>query len=63
MILLTLADLAARTKLPRYDLPPAVFWFPQDEDTDNVIEVRIGSSTISDWVPAVVDYLYMSLTN
>jgi hypothetical protein len=53
----------ARTRLPRYALPPADFRFPQDEDTDNVIEVRIGSSTISDWVPAVVDYLYMSLTN
>jgi len=53
----------ARTKLPRYELPPADFRFPQDEDTDNVVEVRIGSSTISDWVPAVVDYLYMSLTN
>jgi uncharacterized membrane protein len=53
----------ARTRLPRHALPPADFRFPQDEDTDNVIEVRIGSSAISDWVPAVVDYLYMSLTN
>jgi hypothetical protein len=53
----------ARIRLPRHELPPADFRFPQDEDADNVIEVRIGSSTISDWVPAIVDYLYMSLTN
>jgi hypothetical protein len=53
----------ARTKLPRHALPPADFRFPQDEDADNVIEVRVGASIFSDWVPAVVDYLYLSLTN
>jgi hypothetical protein len=53
----------ARTRLPRYQLPKADFRFPQDEDDDTVIEVKIGSSKISDWIPAVVDYLYMSLTN
>jgi hypothetical protein len=53
----------ARTRLPRYELPQADFRFPQDEDDDAVIEVKMGSSKIGDWVPAVVDYLYMSLTN
>jgi hypothetical protein len=53
----------ARIKLPRHALPLADFRFPQDENADNVIEVKMGSSTFSDWVPAVVDYLYMSLTN
>jgi hypothetical protein len=53
----------ARTRLPRYDLPLADFRFPQDEDDDTVIEVKRGSSKINDWVPALVDYLYMSLTN
>jgi hypothetical protein len=53
----------ARTRLPRHEFPPADFRFPQDEDADNVIEVKVGSSTFSDWVPTVVDYLYMSLTN
>jgi hypothetical protein len=53
----------ARTRLPRYELPQADFRFPQDEDDDAVIEVKRGSSKIGDWVPAVVDYLYLSLTN
>jgi hypothetical protein len=53
----------ARTRLPRYELPQADFRFPQDEDDDTVIEVKRGSSKIGDWVPSVVDYLYMSLTN
>jgi hypothetical protein len=53
----------ARIRLPRYDLPLADFRFTQDEDDDTVIEVRRGSSKISDWIPTVVDYLYLSLTN
>jgi hypothetical protein len=53
----------ARTHLPRTDLAPADFRFPQDEDHDTVVEVRAGSSKVSDWVPAVVDYLYVSLSN
>ncbi|GAA2527456.1 hypothetical protein [Winogradskya humida] len=53
----------ARTHLPRVQLPPADFRFPQDEDADAIVEVRIRSSRASDWVPTVVDYLYMSLTN
>ncbi|WP_423920758.1 hypothetical protein ACPEEZ_14865 [Frigoribacterium sp. 2-23] len=47
----------------RRDLPRADFRFPQDEDGDTVIEVARGSSAKSDWVPAFVDYAYLSLTN
>jgi hypothetical protein len=53
----------ARTHLPRARLAPADFRFPQDEDHDTVEEVKAGSSKVSDWVPAVVDYLYVSLSN
>jgi hypothetical protein len=53
----------ARTHLPRRRLPKADFRFPQDEDHDAVDEVKAGSSKVGDWVPAVVDYLYVSLSN
>jgi hypothetical protein len=53
----------ARTHLPRPELPRADFRFPQDEDHDTIDEVQQGSSKASDWVPAVVDYLYVSLSN
>jgi hypothetical protein len=53
----------ARTHLPRHELAKADFRFPQDEDHDTVDEVRAGSSKVSDWVPAIVDYLYVSLSN
>lgn len=53
----------ARTHLPRAELPRADFRFPQDEDHDTIDEVRAGSSRASDWVPAIVDYLYVSLSN
>jgi hypothetical protein len=53
----------ARTHLPRHELARADFRFPQDEDHDTVHEVQVGSSKISDWVPAIVDYLYVSLSN
>jgi hypothetical protein len=53
----------ARTHLPRPRLPQADFRFPQDEDHDTIDEVQAGSSKVSDWVPAVVDYLYVSLSN
>ena len=52
-----------RTQRPREDLPPADFRFPQDEDHDAIVEVARGSSAKSDWVPTLVDYLYMSVTN
>jgi hypothetical protein len=53
----------ARTHLPRHELAQADFRFPQDEDHDTIDEVRVGSSKVSDWVPAIVDYLYVSLSN
>jgi hypothetical protein len=53
----------ARTHLARHKLRPADFRFPQDEDHDTVDEVQAGSSKVSDWVPAIVDYLYVSLSN
>lgn len=53
----------ARTHLPRHQLARADFRFPQDEDHDTIDEVRAGSSKVSDWVPAIVDYLYVSLSN
>jgi hypothetical protein len=53
----------ARTHLARAKLPKADFRFPQDEDHDTVEEVKAGSSRVSDWVPAIVDYLYVSLSN
>jgi hypothetical protein len=53
----------ARTHLPRPQLANADFRFPQDEDHDTIDEVRAGSSRVSDWVPALVDYLYVSLSN
>ena len=52
-----------RTQADRKDLPDADFRFPQDEDHDAIVEVAAGSSAKSDWVPTLVDYLYMSVTN
>jgi len=53
----------ARTQQPRDQLPPADFRFSQDENDDTVSEVARGSSKRSGWVPALHDYLYVSLTN
>jgi uncharacterized membrane protein len=53
----------SRTQLPRDDLPLADFRFSQDENHDTVAEVADGSSKQADWVPALVDYLYLSVTN
>jgi hypothetical protein len=52
-----------RTRLPRADLPPADFRFPQDEDHDAIDEVAARSAAKSDWSPGFVDYLYVSTTN
>ena len=52
-----------RTQCVRDKLPKADFRFPQDEDHDTVVEVAKGSSAGSDWIPTLVDYLYMSVTN
>lgn len=53
----------ARTQEPREKLPPADFRFSQDENDDAISEVARGSSKRSGWVPALHDYLYVSLTN
>lgn len=53
----------ARTQKPREELRGADFRFSQDENDDAVTEVAAGSSEKSGWVPALVDYLYVSLTN
>jgi hypothetical protein len=53
----------ARTQKPRAQLNPADFRFSQDENDDAISEVAVGSSKRSGWVPALHDYLYVSLTN
>ncbi|MFJ8825161.1 hypothetical protein ACIREE_25695 [Streptomyces sp. NPDC102467] len=53
----------SRTQVPRSALPLADFRFSQDENDDAVQEVAEGASGSSDWVPTLVDYLYMSVTN
>jgi uncharacterized membrane protein len=53
----------SRTQLPRRELPLADFRFSQDENDDAVEEVSEGASKRSDWVPSLVDYLYVSVTN
>jgi hypothetical protein len=53
----------ARTQTPRDRLPAADFRFSQDENDDAIDEVAAGSSRIADWVPTLVDYLYVSVTN
>ncbi|WP_405009188.1 hypothetical protein [Kitasatospora sp. NBC_01539] len=52
-----------RTQAPRGELPLADFRFSQDENDDAVQEVSDGASISSDWVPALMDYLYISVTN
>ena len=53
----------ARAQTPRDRLPAADFRFSQDENDDAIDEVAAGSSRIADWVPTLVDYLYVSVTN
>lgn len=53
----------SRTQVPREELPLADFRFSQDENDDAVQEVSDGSSKTSDWVPTLMDYLYVSVTN
>ncbi|GHE25764.1 hypothetical protein GCM10018781_77600 [Kitasatospora indigofera] len=52
-----------RTQAPRSELPLADFRFSQDENDDAVEEVADGASISSDWVPTLMDYLYVSVTN
>jgi hypothetical protein len=53
----------SRALTPHDQLPPADFRFPQDEDDDAIAEVAARSAKVSDWSPAFVDYLYLSVTN
>jgi hypothetical protein len=53
----------ARARRKRDRLQLADFRFSQDENGDAVVEVADGSSETSDWVPTLVDYLYLSTTN
>lgn len=53
----------SRTQSPRSDFPLADFRFSQDENDDAVGEVADGASGRSDWVPTLIDYLYVSVTN
>ncbi len=53
----------ARTQRTRAQLGQADFMFPQEQCDDAVDEVAAGSSGKADWVPTLVDYLYVSLTN
>ncbi|MFC9328693.1 hypothetical protein [Kitasatospora sp. NPDC057015] len=52
-----------RTQVERSALPLADFRFSQDENDDAVEEVADGASRSSDWVPTLMDYLYVSVTN
>lgn len=52
-----------RTQVPRADLPPADFRFPQDEDDDAIDEVASRSAAKSDWAPGYIDYFFVSVTN
>lgn len=53
----------ARARRKRDQLQLADFRFSQDENDDTVVEVADGSSEKADWVPTLVDYLYVSTTN
>lgn len=53
----------SRTQLPRNELPLADFRFSQDENDDAIEEVADGASRTADWVPTLIDYLYVSTTN
>jgi hypothetical protein len=53
----------ARATLPRDRLPLADFRFTQDETAGTIDEVAAGSSEKADWIPTLLDYLYLSTTN
>jgi hypothetical protein len=53
----------ARRLRARKEVAQADFRFPQDEDSDAVVEVAARSSDISDWMPGYIDYAYFSLSN
>jgi hypothetical protein len=53
----------ARTQRPRRQLGEADFMFPQDQNDDAAGQDVAGSGSSAGWVPTLVDYLYVSLTN
>jgi hypothetical protein len=53
----------ARSFTKRELLPAADLRFSQDENHDTVIEVQRTASKTTDWMPTLVDYVYVSLTN
>lgn len=53
----------SRVHRAREDFARADFRFSQDENHDAVTEVARGASINSGWVPTLVDYLYVSVTN
>jgi hypothetical protein len=53
----------ARSNTKRELLESADFRFSHDENHDTVAEVARDSSRTADWVPTLIDYLYVSLTN
>lgn len=53
----------ARHRMPRSELQAADWRFSQDEDADAVTEVARSASAVAGWIPNLVDYFYLSLTN
>lgn len=53
----------SRASRRRDDLPSADWRFSQDENADAVVEVSASASAVAGWMPTLVDYLYLSLTN
>lgn len=53
----------ARTQRPRRQLGEADFMFPQDQNDDAAGEDVAGYGSSAGWVPTLIDYLYVSLTN
>lgn len=53
----------ARWAVPRSRMQAADWRFSQDENHDAVTEVAASASSTSGWMPTLVDYLYISLTN
>jgi hypothetical protein len=52
-----------RTQLPHDKLPAADFRFSNDENKGTVDEVAASASANSKWMPTLIDYLFVSVTN
>jgi hypothetical protein len=53
----------ARRVTTHADMQAADWRFSQDENHDAIDEVAATASAKSGWIPTLVDYLYLSLTN